>query len=445
METFGILYSSSMSSFIIKGGKPLTGEITTFTSKNAALGCMYACLLSNEVSVLTDVPRIEEVERTREILDSIGGKTEWLDDHSLRITPAKKLHPERINYHAAIKTRAVLMLIGALVHAHKRFKIPKSGGCKLGARTVYPHRFALAKLGIELTSTSRYYEVIQKTPLCGTEVIMYESGDTTTENVVLAAVLAKGTTTIHFASANYMVQDMCCLLNSMGAIIDGIGTTTLTIQGVSKLTGATGYPIMPDPTESMIHIALAATTKSSIIIKNCPKYFIALELTKLEAMNFHYKIIREYTSKNGHFNLIDILTEPSELVAPPDKIHPTPYPGLNIDNLPFFVPIATQAEGTTLIHDWVYENRAIYYMEFQKLGAQMVLADPHRVYITGKTKLQPAEIVCPPALRPASILLIGMLAAKGKSILRNTYSIDRGYENLYTRLKSLGADIEVLV
>jgi len=270
---------------------------------------------------------------------------------------------------------------------------------------------------------------------------MYESGDTPTENVILAAALAKGRTEITFASANYMVQDLCHLLNQMGANITGIGSTNIIIEGVSELHG-TSYSIMPDPIESMFWLALAATTKSSLTIKGCPKDFMELELLKMEKMGFKYKIISSYKSKSGNFDLIDIKTMPSRLLALDDKIDARPFPGLNIDNLPFFIPIATQAKGTTLIHDWCYENRAIYYMEFQKLGANMNLADPHRVFVNGPSELKPNEIVCPPALRPATILIIGMLAARGQSILRNTYSIDRGYENLYGRLKKIGADIK---
>ena len=154
------------------------------------------------------------------------------------------------------------------------------------------------------------------------------------------------------------------------------------------------------------------------------------------------KISQPYKSNNGQFNLIDIEIIPSKLKALPDKIYGRPFPGLNIDNLPLFLPILTQASGQTLVHDWVYENRAIYYIELNKLGAKITLHDQHRVTVTGPTKLRPAEIICPPALRPAINLLICMLAAKGKSILYNSYSIDRGYENIYERLNKLGADIK---
>ena len=161
-------------------------------------------------------------------------------------------------------------------------------------------------------------------------------------------------------------------------------------------------------------------------------------------MGFKYKKSKTYLSNNNFTKLVDITTQPSKLVALHEKIHPSVYPGLNIDNLPFFAVIATQAEGQTLIHDWVYEKRAIYFTELDKLGADTVLADPHRIYITGPSVLKATELICPPALRPATILLIAMLGAKGTSVLRNIYSINRGYEKLVERLTSIGANVTYL-
>ena len=194
----------------------------------------------------------------------------------------------------------------------------------------------------------------------------------------------------------------------------------------------------------MAFISLAITTKSNIKITNCPIDFLSLEIEKLKVMGQKFKISKSYKSSNGYFDVVDIEIIPSRLRALPDKIHPQPYPGLNIDNLPLFVPILTQAEGSTLVHDWIYENRAIYYIELSRLGADIMLHDPHRVTVTGPSELKPNEIVCPPALRPSINILICMLAAKGQSILRNSYSIDRGYEDLYNRLNKLGADITIL-
>jgi len=201
---------------------------------------------------------------------------------------------------------------------------------------------------------------------------------------------------------------------------------------------------MPDPIESMAFISIAITTGSRLKITHCPIEFLSLELEKLRVMVQNFKVGRAYKSTNGKFALVDLEIIPSKLTALPDKIYGRPFPGLNIDNLPLFLPILTQARGQTLVHDWVYENRAIYYTELNKLGAKVMLHDAHRVTVTGPTKLKPAEIVCPPALRPALNLLICMLRAKGKSILFNSYSIDRGYENICQRLSRLGADIKRL-
>jgi UDP-N-acetylglucosamine 1-carboxyvinyltransferase len=241
-----------------------------------------------------------------------------------------------------------------------------------------------------------------------------------------------------------MVQEICYFLQLCGVKIDGIGTTTLTITGVADINEPLEYTLTEDPTDSMFFLAAAIVTQSSITITRCPIDFLELELLKLKKMGFKYTQSKPYVSHNGHTRLVDITTKPSKLISLHEKVYARPYPGLNIDNLPFFAVIATQATGQTLIHDWVYEKRAIYFTELDKLGADTVLADPHRIYINGPTKLKPAELICPPALRPATILLIAMLGAQGQSVLRNIYSINRGYEKLVERLTSLGAKVAYL-
>jgi UDP-N-acetylglucosamine 1-carboxyvinyltransferase len=191
-------------------------------------------------------------------------------------------------------------------------------------------------------------------------------------------------------------------------------------------------------------ISACIVTDSKLTITRCPIDFLALELEKLTRMNLKFKILKKYYSYNGRTKLVDIEIFPSKLIALIDKIHSNPYPGINIDNLPFFVPIAIKAKGQTMIHDWVYENRAIYFTELNRLGANIALADPHRIYINGGTKLKPAQVVCPPALRPSMVILISMLGAEGTSILRNVYMINRGYEEIAKRLNSIGADIKIL-
>jgi UDP-N-acetylglucosamine 1-carboxyvinyltransferase len=241
-----------------------------------------------------------------------------------------------------------------------------------------------------------------------------------------------------------MVQDLCFYLVKLGVKIEGIGTTTLKVQGLRDINTDVEYAPSEDPIEAMSFIAAAIVTKSEITIERAPIEFLEIDLKFLEAMGFVYELSDEYTALNGHTRLVDITTKVSKLHAPTDKIHAMPFPGLNIDNLPFFAVIAAVAEGRTLIHDWVYENRAIYLTELNRLNANVQLIDPHRIYVTGPTKWKAAEVVSPPALRPAVVILLGMLASPGVSTLRNIYTISRGYEELAERLSTIGARITVL-
>lgn len=426
----------------VNGGKKLTGTIETNTSKNGAVGLLCASLLNQGTTTLHKMPRIEEVHRLIEVLQSIDVKVEWVGN-SVRITPPSKINLAKIDEEAAKRTRSIVMFIGPLVHRFKSFSLPQSGGCKLGSRTVRPHFYALEEFGVDIKATDDAYKVSvsHKKPK---EIILYESGDTVTENALMAAALNSGTTTIKYCSANYMVQEMCVFLQALGVKIEGVGTTTLTITGLPDIKTDLEYTLAEDPTDSMFFLAAAITTHSSITITRCPIEFLELELLILKKMGFKYTQSKPYLGHNGQVKLVDITTKVSKLTAAHDKIHSRPYPGINADNLPFFAVICTQATGQTLIHDWMYEKRAIYFTELDKLGADTVLGDPHRIYITGPSKLRGAELVCPPALRPATILLIAMLGAEGRSVLRNIYSINRGYEKLVERLQSLGADIDYL-
>ena len=426
----------------IEGGRKLRGTVATRTSKNGAVGLLCASLLNKGVTILRNVPRIEEVNRVIEVLESIDVSVKW-SGNAVEIRVPERLNLERLNLSAAEKTRSVIMLLGPLLHHSKKFTLPHPGGCLLGERSVYSHLLALQKLGAKIKTRSKDYLVTHK-GLHPAEIILYESGDTVTENALLAAALIQAVTTIKYASANYQVQDLCFFLQELGVEISGIGTTTLTVRGVPEINTSVSYAVSEDPIEAMFFLTAAVLTRSSIRINRAPIDFLELELLKMTQMGFKYKILKRYKAENGKTNLVDIQTRPSRLVALPDKIEARPYPGLNIDNLPFFTAIATQAKGTTLIHDWVYEGRAVHYKELDKLGAETVLADPHRIYITGPTRLRAAEVVCPPALRPAAIILIGMLAAEGVSVLRNIYSINRGYEGIIDRLNGLGARIKIL-
>lgn len=426
----------------ITGGKKLRGTVTINRSKNAAVALLCASLLNRGKTILKNMPHIAEVERIVEVLESIGVEITWADNDII-VKPPKELDLEHLDVDAARKTRSVIMLLGPLMHYYDSFSLPQAGGCRLGKRTVKPHFFALEKFGVAIEVTEDAYEVTVGKRKAA-EVVLYESGDTVTENAIMAAALLPGKTIIKFASANYMVQDLCYFLQRLGVTIHGIGTTTLEIEGVESIDQAVEYAPSQDPIEAMFFIAISIVTNSALTLRGCPIDFLELELLRLEKMGFKYAIIREYSADNQHTKLVDIETKPSKLSAVDEKIEARPYPGINIDNLPFFTVIATQAEGRTLIHDWVYEDRAVYYRELNKIGADIVQADLHRVYVRGKTTFRPAKVICPPALRPAALIFIGMLAAPGESILRNVYSINRGYEDLAARLNKLGAKIELM-
>lgn len=434
---------STTDDFKIVGGRKLSGTIQTNTSKNGALGLFCASLLNKQPTTLHGIPHIEEISRIIEIFESIGVKVEWVTQNSVRITPPKKFSLEKIDSKAAGKIRSILMMIGALVHFEKEFTIPHEGGCKMGQRTIAAHRYGLETLGIHINTKENFYH-IKNRKLHPSEVVLFEASDTATENLLIAAALIPGITTLRFTPPNYQVQEVCFFLQKCGVKIDGIGTGTLVIHGIKEINTSIEYWNSEDPTESIMFISAAIVTHSQLTITRCPIDFLSLELLKLEKMGLRYKKSKIYKARNGFTRLCDITIYPSKLIAMKDKIHASAYPGINSDNLPFFVPIATQAKGTTLIHDWMWENRAVYFTELNRLGADIIIADPHRVFVNGPTELKSNQIVCPPALRPSMIILVAMLGANGTSILRNVYAINRGYENIAKRLNSIGAQISLL-
>ena len=436
--------SSGKTNFRINGGRELHGEIEIKTSKNAAVGLLCASLLNKGRTTLRHVARIEEVNRIIEVLESIGVRCHWIGEHDLEIDPPKTLQLDNMDISAAKRTRSIIMFLGPLLHQYETFKIPFAGGCSLGTRTVEPHMAGLAPFGLSVEAANDNYIATAKPQRVDRAIILTERGDTVTENVVMAAALYDGTTIIRNAIPNYMVQDLCFFLEELGVKIEGIGTTTLKVHGLTKIEKDVEYYVSEDPIESLTFVAVALVTNSEITIKRAPIEFNELELATLEQMGANFEISPEYLSKNKKTRLVDIKVKKSKLHAAKDKIHALPFPGINMDNLPFLGLIATAAEGRTLIHDWSYENRAIYFTELSKLNAKIELVDPHRVYISGPTKWKPADVIAPSALRPSVVVLIAMLAAPGVSTLRDVYNINRGYEDFAERLNSLGAKIETL-
>lgn len=442
-----ISLSSGTINLRIEGGHELKGEIELKTSKNAAVAILCASLLNKGTTKLRRVARIEEVNRIIEVLTSIGVQVRWLPNNDLEIKPPKKLDLPKMNKEAARKTRIVIMLAGALMHDYSNFKIPYAGGCELGRRTIIPHIYALDEFGVKIEAHSGFYQISAKKKKPEGPVILYEMSDVGTENAIIAAARTEGETIIKQASANYMVQDLCFFLQKLGVKIEGIGTPILKIRGLKEIKKNVSYSPSEDPVEAMTFIAAAVATNSSIKVKRVPLNFIDFELLKLRHMGLRFKQSPTYKADNGQTDLVDItiLKHNGTLTAPEEKLHALPGGvGINQDNLPYFVPIAAVAKGRTLVHDWTYEDRALMFTEMKKVGLDLELADPHRVFINGPTRWRAADVTTPSGLRPAVLLLIGMLAANGSSMLRNIYTINRGYEDLAERLNSLGAKITVV-
>src|SRR3954465_3068026 len=428
----------------VTGPTTLSGSISVKSSKNAGVALLCASLLNRGRTTLRKVARIEEVNRLLEVLTSIGVQTRWLnDDNDLEIVVPDEPHLDSIGAEAPRRPRSIIMFLGPLMHREDTFELPYAGGCDLGTRTIEPHMAALRPFGLEVKATEgSYHATVNRAVTPERPIVLTERGDTVTENALLAAARDDGVTTIRNASPNYMVQDLCFFLQKLGVAIDGIGSPPLAVHGRREIDVDVEFSPSEDPIEAMSLLAAAVVTESEITIRRVPIEFLEIELALLEGMGMKYDIPPEYASANGHTRLVDLTTIPGPLTAPTDKVHPMPFPGLNIDNLPFFAIIAACASGTTMIHDWVYENRAIYLTELTKVGGKVQLLDPHRVLIEGPTRWRASEVICPPALRPAVVILLAMLAAPGTSVLRNVYVINRGYEELAERLNALGATIE---
>ena len=289
----------------IEGGYELKGEITLKTSKNAAVGLLCASLLNDGVTTLKNIARIEEVNRIIEVLQSIGVQVKWQDETDLVIKVPKELNLAGIDHEAAKKTRSVLMLIGPLIHRTKHFIIPYAGGCNLGRRTVLPHLYALEEFGVKVETKSGFYQIESQLHVPNRNVVLYESGDTTTENILLAAALTPGETIIKMASANYAIQDLCFFLEKLGVKIEGIGSSTLRVHGAKRLDANITYYPSEDPVEAMTFISAAITTNSAINIKRAPIEFLELELLKLEKMGLKYHLSKPYKANNQHTALSD--------------------------------------------------------------------------------------------------------------------------------------------
>lgn len=428
--------------FIIKGGKPLKGTIQVRGSKNAALPILAASLLTHQPCVIANLPLIEDVKVMIKLLESLGAKVKWLSQRKVQIQAAD-IDPQGLNDDLVCQLRASLLLIGPLVAQVKKLAIPFPGGCKIGSRPLDTHLRAFENLGVKYKIKKgekrgkfkpRDYYIFKKANLTPQTIVLNEFSVTATENILLCAATLEGETTIKIAASEPHVQDLCKFLQKMGAKIQGIGTHTLKIKGKKNLHGAT-HKITSDYLEAGTFAIMGAATRSRIKIKNACLNHLDLPLKKLKEMGANIT----FKKSNKEAEDVIIVQPASKLKA--TKIEARPYPGIPTDLQAPFGVLATQAEGTSIIHDTLFEGRLKYIEELKKMGASAIIADPHRALITGPTPLFGREIQSYD-IRAGATLVIAALVAEGKTIINDIYQIDRGYESIEERLKEIGADIE---
>jgi UDP-N-acetylglucosamine 1-carboxyvinyltransferase len=425
-----------MDKLIIEGGYPLTGELTPSGNKNAALPLLAACLLTDEPITLHNVPDIRDVQDMRALLSNLGVRIENLTGDSWRLT-AVEVRPSELEPDVCRRIRASILLAGPMLARCGGLILPPPGGDVIGRRRVDTHFLALRSLGAEadLDTDARAFRFTAKR-LTGANFLLDEASVLATENAILAAVTAKGTTTIRNAASEPHVQELCLFLNQMGARIDHIGSNTLVIQGVERLHGAE-FTIGPDYLEVVSYIGAAIVTKGHIRIKNAgPQYLDMI------SMVFNRLGVQWETESENIF-----VSDKQRLTIEPDlgnaipAVKVMPWPAFPTDLISIAIVVATQSKGSILFHDWMYPSRMFFIDKLVGMGAQIVLCDPHRCIVQGPSSLT-GERLESPDIRAGMALLLASLAARGRSVIRNVGQIDRGYERVDEKLRALGARIE---
>ena len=422
-----------MDEFVIEGGVPLRGTLTPSGNKNAALPALAACLLTDEPIILHNLPDIQDVHTMLDLLADIGVQVERLDTHSWRLQ-AREIRLPPFAREKFRRIRGSILLAGPLLARMGWVEIPPPGGDVIGRRRVDTHFLAFQGLGAEVDVNDLFR--LNARQLRGADILLDEASVTGTENAVMAAVLAKGTTVLRNAASEPHVQDLCHMLNRLGARIEGIGSNVLTIHGVDRLGGGE-FTVGPDHIEVGSYIALAAMTRGELRIRNAAPH--------------HLRMIRHVFSRLG----VEIQVDGEDVVVPAEQplevvpdiggaiptIADAPWPAFPADLMSIAIVLATQTKGTVLFHEKMFESRLYFVDKLIFMGARIVLCDPHRCVVQGPSQLQ-GDILVSPDIRAGMALVGAALCAKGQSIIRNVEQIDRGYERVEEKLRSLGARIE---
>jgi UDP-N-acetylglucosamine 1-carboxyvinyltransferase len=423
-----------MESFVIEGGHPLRGEVTPSGNKNAALPLLAACLLTPEPVILRNVPDIGDVRTMRALIETLGVEVQALDSHTLRLH-ARQVRKADLDRDLCRRIRASILLAGALLGRTGEATLPPPGGDVIGRRRVDTHLLALESYGVETDYRQGMLHLRAPSGLRGARVLLDEASVTATENAILAAATARGQTTIRNAASEPHVQDLCQLLNVLGGRIENIGSNTLVIEGVETLRGGE-YSIGPDYLEVVSFIGAAAVTGGEVrILQAAPDHLDMVRLV-FGRLGIHWE------EEGGDLTV----PQAQSLQVVPDlrggipQISVMPWPAFPTDLMSLAIVLATQAQGTVLFHDWMFEGRMFFIDKLAAMGARIVLCDPHRCLVQGPSRLVGEQLESPD-IRAGLALVTAALAAQGTSQIRNIGQIDRGYERIDEKLKALGANI----
>ncbi len=422
-----------MQQFVIEGGHSLSGEITPSGNKNAALKMLPACLLTDEPIILHNVPDIGDVRVMIELMQRLGVEIAWQGEKTLRVH-AQEITSTTLDAVLAQKMRASVVLAGPMLARQGRVELPIPGGDAIGERRLDMHVVALQKLGAQINYNGAFQ--LFTDGLVGADILLREASVTATENAVMAAVLAKGTTVIRNAASEPHVQNLCQMLAGMGAEIDGIGTNRLIITGKDRLHGGE-MRIESDYLEVVSLIGAAAVTNGEILIKEAdPEYLDMIALT-FERLGVSWQIRGRdvFVPRNQSLTIV------SDLGNRMPEIKAQPWPAFPADLMSIALVTATQSAGAVLFHDWMYESRFFFTDKLSRMGGRITLCDPHRVLVQGPTKLKGTPYITSPDIRAGMALVLAALAAEGETRISNIQQIDRGYERAEEKLSALGAKI----
>ena len=420
-----------MDTFVIQGRKPLHGEIEARGAKNAVFPLLAATILTTEDCVISNLPLIEDVYRSIEILESMGATVEWIEERTVRIN-TKDLNPATLNKDLVLKLRGSVLFSGALLARFGQVDLPQPGGDVIGARPINTHLDAFSQLGVEVKPHNGFHMTFSGN-LAKKEVVLNEFSVTATENLLLFASALESPITIKIADQDYQVQELMAVLSHMGVVFHAPSLHTIIIEGKKTLKGFS-HRLMYDPIEAGTFILLGAATGGNITVQNVELRFLDLFLKKLHDSKVLFEIVKNQEGVG------DVMVFPSPGMVI-DKIQSWIYPGVHSDLQSAFGVLATQTPGSTLLHDPLYEGRLKYLEELTKMGAEIYFADPHRAIINGPSKLYGTNLGAFD-LRGGAALIVAAMIAEGTSTISNIYQVDRGYERIEERLQRLGADIK---